>query len=660
MIQLSIFNFQHFFPFQRVFKISRNCIVGPSPPAFRLVFIIFLVKNFEYNAVLIPTIMKKYIAFFTIIFSFLFIKIEAQTGCPGCVVTIDPNMAADTAFLSEAAIGFIGVGYDSDVSFRLPITTTPVFAIDSTTPPNLPIDGYEITGLTNLPPGLTWEADTTKFETSDRTDGCAKICGIPTQAGQYFVGVQLTASVFGLPNATSFEFPITVYPKPNDDIPFEIFGNNGCGPTMITFFNNIKSDGKPGFKYIWDFGNLTISQEENPDPVTYDSPGIYPVFFRAEVDTAGFILNRITVNSSDCDDFSLPPFVSGNPDLYLQMENAAGEIILTTPIQENADFPASFDVNINLTQEDYRLKVFDDDGILAGDDDLCGEVLINENTQGLLRDSTNLEVAVSVFHPIEVIDFMDTVVIYEAAPIPSISPDDVVVNCKDTLKLTSSIDQNVEWFFEGNSFSNESEIEPDEPGRYWVTFTDPGSGCTASSDTSRVPELVRPPMPTFDNDRNWLTISDTLSLPTDYAIQWFLDGDTLTDEIGLQICALVDGNYSVILTDNLSGCISEFQLPVTVDPNGFQCLSSADELGIETTEITIYPNPSVGFFNIKLENTPIQKLDYQVFNSEGKTVKKGFLSSKEAIMDLTGFVDGIYLLQIIAKDQVFHSKIIKK
>ena len=603
--------------------------------------------------------MKKQLLFLSIFFSF-FIKTEAQTGCPGCQIKLDTSLAVDTAYLSAADAGFVNLAYDFDLSFRLPLTTTPVYAIDSMTPPGLPIDDYEITDLSNLPPGLSWEADTTKFSTDVNTDGCAKICGIPTETGQFFVGVELEVTVLGFKQSTSFDFPITIYPEPNDTVPVELFGNYGCGATTINFFNNIQSNGNPGFEYLWDFGNLTISQEEFPDPVTYDSAGIYPIFYRAKIDTAGFNLSQVTVVAAECDDFAVPPLISGNPDLYLQIENTAGDILLTTPVKDDANFPADFNLNLPLSDEDFLLKVFDQDGLLAGADDLCGQVIINQNSSGNLKDSTILEVGVSVFHPVQIIDFIDTVVIYEAAPVPVVSPENITVDCRDTLELSSSLSQNIEWFYEGNSYSNETKIQPDEPGRYWVTFTDPGSGCTATSDTASVPELIRPPVPAFENEQNWLTISDSIALPANYTIQWFLEGDSLVGEIGMRHCAKANGNYSVILTDVSTGCVGEFEADIIVDPNGVDCFSGTKEtLNIQEVA-NVFPNPTNGFFNIELKEVPSQNWQIRLFTSDGKKViEKTSLAQNESI-DLMGYSSGIYLLQIVTRDNVFASKILKR
>ncbi|HMR44626.1 MAG TPA: hypothetical protein PKC40_12365, partial [Saprospiraceae bacterium] len=82
------------------------------------------------------------------------------------------------------------------------------------------------------------------------------------------------------------------------------------------------------------------------------------------------------MTATTCDDFSLPPIINGNPDLYAIITNAAGAEIFRTGIQENASMPASFNMNLPLGQGNYKVKIYDkDDGGLGGGDDFCGEIV---------------------------------------------------------------------------------------------------------------------------------------------------------------------------------------------------------------------------------------------------------------------------------------------
>src|SRR5690606_13034687 len=108
--------------------------------------------------------------------------------------------------------GRVGEAYDGDVSFRMPKTTTPVAAEDPTVIPGITINEITIISVSNLPPGLTWEANQTVFKPAELTDGCVKFCGTPLQPGTYEIEVVVAAKILVITQTTSFSFPIIIEP----------------------------------------------------------------------------------------------------------------------------------------------------------------------------------------------------------------------------------------------------------------------------------------------------------------------------------------------------------------------------------------------------------------------------------------------------------------
>jgi hypothetical protein len=72
---------------------------------------------------------------------------------------------------------------------------------------------------------------------------------------------------------------------------------------------------------------------------------------------------------------------------------------------------------------------------------------------------------------------------------------------------------------------------------------------------------------------------------------------------------------------------------------------------LNLNEVTIYPNPSEGVFNIQ---SNIQNLEYTLINIQGQTLDKGKVSQKK--VDFSNHSKGIYFLEL-ASDS---SKILKK
>ena len=73
-------------------------------------------------------------------------------------------------------------------------------------------------------------------------------------------------------------------------------------------------------------------------------------------------------------------------------------------------------------------------------------------------------------------------------------------------------------------------------------------------------------------------------------------------------------------------------------------------------QITIYPNPSNGKFNIKSENEKIISID--IYNSIGDHLKT--VNSIDEEIDLSGFSKGIYLIKINTPKGTYTNKLIKQ
>jgi len=71
--------------------------------------------------------------------------------------------------------------------------------------------------------------------------------------------------------------------------------------------------------------------------------------------------------------------------------------------------------------------------------------------------------------------------------------------------------------------------------------------------------------------------------------------------------------------------------------------------------LNIYPNPSSGIFRLKLNDDQLNN-QVQVFDLSGKLV---LAESNATELDLSTFNDGMYLMQMRAKDKLYRAKLIK-
>jgi len=82
------------------------------------------------------------------------------------------------------------------------------------------------------------------------------------------------------------------------------------------------------------------------------------------------------------------------------------------------------------------------------------------------------------------------------------------------------------------------------------------------------------------------------------------------------------------------------------------------------SEFRIYPNPGQGIFNLVLEQDGLNTATIKVFDVSGKILTRiehediqGHLESE---IDLSGYTDGIYQVQIVTGNMILHRVLIKE
>ena len=82
---------------------------------------------------------------------------------------------------------------------------------------------------------------------------------------------------------------------------------------------------------------------------------------------------------------------------------------------------------------------------------------------------------------------------------------------------------------------------------------------------------------------------------------------------------------------------------------------------VETNpNIKIHPNPAFSGFYIALPQADYDHSDYVLFDINGKTVRKGEITSEEIFVSADGMVPGVYLLKINSPGKDSNFKIIKR
>jgi hypothetical protein len=79
-----------------------------------------------------------------------------------------------------------------------------------------------------------------------------------------------------------------------------------------------------------------------------------------------------------------------------------------------------------------------------------------------------------------------------------------------------------------------------------------------------------------------------------------------------------------------------------------------------TLQMLVYPNPATSFVNLRIDNYDFQKLQFQLYDIQGREIAKQKITNPETQIDLQNLPSATYLLQIISANKAIKTfKIIK-
>lgn len=601
--------------------------------------------------------------FTLLLIGFMGFSIVSQATCPGCVVSLPAGMAEDTLFLSAAPDGMIGQEYDEDISFRMPKTTTPVNQTDPSIPPDLAINSINIIGLSNVPPGLSWEANQSSYDPQEETDGCIKFCGTPLAPGWYTVDVTVEATVIIVTQEVTF--PVEIYIAPSSSVSegFNMINSSGCGEVTVSFENNVPSNGQSGFSYLWNFGNGNTSLNEQPTPQTYTEPGEYVVEYEAVIDTSGYILTSVNLTECDCNDIPTFPDFSNAPDMHVEIRNPAGNLVFNSDTYWNTNPPLEVATNITLTPGNYEVRFVDEDSGINGPDDICAMTIFTLLSDGTITGA-DFSLDLSIFHPTTTVESSDTVYVYAIPDAPIINAP-LEITCAETeITLSSSYNENNQWFFNGEIIegATAADLVVAEAGAYSVQYVST-EGCLALSEETIITVQDNLEVPEYFNSNNLLSLSGGITYSPDVAFQWYLNGVALEGENGTFYCINEDGEYTLEVTDQLTNCVSEFTLAQIYD-DATSCTLGAETLA-ESFALELFPNPVQSQLQVKLETTVEVDLQLNLYDLLGRSyplanAPRSVFGATTVSVDMESLPRGIYLLEMLIGTERLTRRVVKE
>jgi hypothetical protein len=569
-----------------------------------------------------------------LLFSCLILSFQAQ------ICTIDFNQTATGIYPDTLQSGNVGQSYNTDITFVMPTDTM----------------GYDFTNFhilsVSLPVGLSWQCNNTAnncdYNPQISQYGCVHISGTPLLAGQYTIDVTVIADltvVQGYP----FTFQIYMEVLPNitsvTNNGFDMTGSSGCAPITVNFTNN-----NPGMlSYYWNFGNGNISLSENPVPQVYTIPGDYLVYYTAwnSVDTTDvYTLTNVSINTMSNYGNSFPSYE--NADAYFKLFQNGIQIYQSNIIGDQNP-PVQWNTSINLNpQQTYTIEIWEADVSFGepyfGADDYMGSHLLNLNgCNGCGAGTSNFNYTIhhQVIYPSATIVSQDTVHVYGYPQTPIITFD----QANHTL-TTPNLGYAYQWYFNGSPIAGATNASHVIylSGIYNVVAINPTS-CVSFSDTMTAVycnPFVSPSIAmTSEND---LVLSN---YPVASTIEWFLEGVLLPNQNNDTITPLMNGNYSVQITDPF-GCnfeTSDFQLSVSIEE-------------FDLGQWMIYPNPVKDVLTIQVEEKMIGAT-IELLDLSGRLLNISKIEQSSTLFDLSLFPSGAYFIQLDNIGQKQMKKLVK-
>ncbi|MES2618414.1 MAG: PKD domain-containing protein [Bacteroidota bacterium] len=130
------------------------------------------------------------------------------------------------------------------------------------------------------------------------------------------------------------------------------------------------------------------------------------------------------------------------------------------------------------------------------------------------------------------------------------------------------------------------------------------------------------------------------------------DGNTVTSSgAGASYSYSGIGKYCItMISRNVSGC----------ECSKTKCIptSYVKDVSNLTNLMNIFPNPTNGVFNIKLDAYVNNSMFVEIYNSIGEVVKTLTVDSNNVNIDLSNYTNGVYMVKVIADNQVATKQII--
>lgn len=130
------------------------------------------------------------------------------------------------------------------------------------------------------------------------------------------------------------------------------------------------------------------------------------------------------------------------------------------------------------------------------------------------------------------------------------------------------------------------------------------------------------------------------------------------------------GNYHQNISESISWSLGQTAIHTLNEGNniitqGFQqsllIITSIEELHDLNFSISIYPNPTQSYINLKVNRNNLEQFEYTIANLDGKIIKQGKFDNNPLQISFTEFNPAVYILSVnVREKQLKTFKVIKQ
>jgi hypothetical protein len=611
----------------------------------------------------------------------------AQTPCPTCTIDASCSNANEVALCPPTlAPACKDSFYSEALTFYVPRNVN-----QSGT--NATLSAIEVISVTNIPSGMTYSLDEPSGVytiTGTERRGCVTICGTPKQLGTFNVTVTVRAFVTSPINTQqvqSFSLPISIAACGTNPF-FSYQFKQGCDTVCNNFQALIEALPPQITEYEWDFGNGQTTTGKNPPSVCYNTPGAY----RVKLDNVYYSLVLDSIHAEEVSDWwcgdieetKIGGVCQGDPDMVFTFSSGTASLVSNEKSNQKKPKWSKTEILNRFGGQPFRLRsnavsisFIDVDAISANDNGGIWSGIIT--TPGTYNFTTVIpgtnppkNGVTGTLFICKVLDSiqtqLDTIELFALPPASVItSTQDTSFCSNDSAVLTIpngpyrfawikndtsiiALEETNRYVIEANPF-----IPADTVIVIKASYTDTITGCTFV--TPNYVTRMRPGVSTGVQSSGIFPApgqANTLTaLSGNYTYQWLFNGLPIAGATSQTYSPLVDGNYSIIYTNQYGCSLTSNQLAFV--------FNSVRDINIDNSLLSVFPNPANSTLNLTYHTLPTESATLNIINVLGAVVRSVELGSLHNTyitqLDVSNLLSGNYIVEIKTQNTVSRQRV---